>query len=71
MYTASTYTAINAPVTSAKSVGLLTLISAMIATRKQRAALATLDDAQLQDLGLSYAEAQAEAARPFWDLPAV
>ena len=36
---------------------------------RQRAALATLDDAALRDLGLTRAEARAEAARPFWDAP--
>jgi uncharacterized protein YjiS (DUF1127 family) len=32
----------------------------------QRRALAELDDAGLRDIGLTRAEAQAEAAVPFW-----
>lgn len=36
---------------------------------RQRRALAKMDNAQLVDLGLSRAEAQAEAARPLWDAP--
>lgn len=35
----------------------------------QRQALARLDDARLADLGLSRAEAEAEAARAPWDAP--
>ena len=36
---------------------------------RQRRALAKMDAAQLDDLGLTRSEAQAEAARPFWDAP--
>jgi uncharacterized protein YjiS (DUF1127 family) len=32
----------------------------------QRRALAELDDARLRDIGVTRAEAQAEAAMPFW-----
>jgi uncharacterized protein YjiS (DUF1127 family) len=32
----------------------------------QRRALAELDDDRLRDIGLTRAEAQIEAARPFW-----
>ena len=35
----------------------------------QRRRLATLDAAQLADLGLSAERAAAEARRPIWDLP--
>jgi uncharacterized protein YjiS (DUF1127 family) len=34
--------------------------------RAQRRALAELDDDRLRDIGLTRAEAQVEAARPFW-----
>lgn len=37
---------------------------------RQRRALAALDDHQLRDLGLTRAQAEAEAARPLWDAPA-
>lgn len=36
---------------------------------RQRRALAKMDNAQLVDLGLTRAEAQAEAKRPIWDAP--
>ncbi len=35
----------------------------------QRRALAKLDQAQLRDIGVSRAEAEAEVARPPWDAP--
>ncbi|MGF1501903.1 MAG: DUF1127 domain-containing protein [Paracoccaceae bacterium] len=38
--------------------------------RRQRRTLARLTDAQLRDIGVSRADADAEASRPFWDLPA-
>ena len=37
---------------------------------RQRRALAQLDAHRLDDIGLTRAEAQAEAARPIWDAPA-
>ena len=37
---------------------------------RQRRALATMDNRQLQDLGLTRAEALQEARRPVWDAPA-
>lgn len=36
---------------------------------RQRRALARLDDAALQDIGLTRREAQSEAERPIWDAP--
>lgn len=36
---------------------------------RQRRALRSLDARALTDLGLSRAEAEAEAARPVWDAP--
>lgn len=41
-----------------------------LAAHRQRQFLARLDDRTLQDIGLTRADALAEAARPFWDLPA-
>lgn len=41
-----------------------------IALRRSRRALAALDAAALRDVGISPADAQAEAARPIWDAPA-
>ena len=40
-----------------------------LAVWRQRRVLARLDDNVLKDIGISRAEAEAEAARPFWDLP--
>ncbi len=36
---------------------------------RQRRALSTLDDAALKDVGITRKEAEAEARRPFWDVP--
>ena len=49
---------------------LMTLLSAAFAAYRQRQVLARLDDRTLADIGLTRAEATAEAARPAWDLPA-
>jgi uncharacterized protein YjiS (DUF1127 family) len=37
--------------------------------RRQRRSLLSLSDHMLHDLGLSRADAEGEATRPFWDLP--
>jgi uncharacterized protein YjiS (DUF1127 family) len=42
----------------------------MVALRQQRHQLATLDTARLNDLGLSRQDAQREASRKPWDVPA-
>lgn len=49
---------------------VFTLIAQIIDTHSQRRALRTLDCDALNDLGLTYAEANREATRPFWDVPA-
>nr|WP_319250103.1 DUF1127 domain-containing protein [uncultured Celeribacter sp.] len=36
---------------------------------RQRRALANLSDEQLKDIGLSRADVEREAERPFWDAP--
>lgn len=41
----------------------------LIALRRQRVALANLDDTQLADIGLTRQEADQEAVRPIWDAP--
>ena len=43
-------------------------IALMLAHGRERAALARLDDAALRDIGLDRAGAEAEAARPFWEV---
>jgi uncharacterized protein YjiS (DUF1127 family) len=42
----------------------------MLAVWTQRRDLRALDDDALADIGLSRREAEREARRPFWDLPA-
>ncbi|MGR3505466.1 MAG: DUF1127 domain-containing protein [Paracoccaceae bacterium] len=44
-------------------------LSNMRAIRRQRVRLATLDQAALDDMGISRAMAETEAARPVWDVP--
>lgn len=41
-----------------------------LAMHRQRARLSQLDDHLLRDIGLTRAEAAAEASRPVWDAPA-
>ncbi len=47
--------------------GLLKLVNFWIDVAKQRRALAEMSDEQLRDIGIARHQAQAEAARPFWD----
>ncbi len=44
-------------------------LTGWIVLSRSRRQLAALTDAQLADIGLSRAQAQAEAARPVWDAP--
>jgi uncharacterized protein YjiS (DUF1127 family) len=46
--------------------GLIKTIAVWITRRRQRRALAQLDDHLLADVGLSREQARREAARPFW-----
>jgi uncharacterized protein YjiS (DUF1127 family) len=48
---------------------LITRLRHLYGIRRQRRALARLSKAQLQDIGVTRAQADAEAARPFWDAP--
>jgi uncharacterized protein YjiS (DUF1127 family) len=60
-------------VVPASRPGLLVLLARRAALwlelRRQRRRLLTLSDHMLHDLGLSRADAEGEAMRPFWDLP--
>jgi uncharacterized protein YjiS (DUF1127 family) len=49
--------------------GLFTLAARAAALHRQRAALRRLDDRALEDIGITRAEADAEAGRPVWDAP--
>ncbi len=44
-------------------------LALMAALRRQRRALAEMDETRLADLGISPDEARAEAARAAWDVP--
>jgi uncharacterized protein YjiS (DUF1127 family) len=57
------------PPASALARALRRLLSAA-ALRRQRARLSDLDPHILRDIGLSEGEAQAEARRSVWDVPA-
>jgi uncharacterized protein YjiS (DUF1127 family) len=48
---------------------LLLRLRHAFAMRRQRRALAALDDHMLADIGLSRSEAEAEAGLPLWDAP--
>jgi len=48
----------------------LTKLRLSLVVRRQRAALSKLDDAALADIGLTRSQADAEAKRPLWDVPA-
>lgn len=54
---------------SRKTTGLLAWILGSEARRRQRAALQSMTDSQLADIGLSRAEALIEADRMRWDAP--
>ena len=49
--------------------GIMRVLAAGLAVWSQRRALARLDDRALADIGLSRSQAEAEAARPLWDIP--
>ena len=57
--------ALTSPRKSRKQKGVLSYLE----LRRQRRALACMDTAQLNDLGLTREEAMIEAARPIWDAP--
>lgn len=50
--------------------GVIVRFAGLRALRRQRLALRDLDDYRLRDLGIDRAEAEAEARRPAWDVPA-
>lgn len=50
--------------------GFFSLLRYALEARKQRKMLEKLDETALCDIGLTRAEAEAEARRPIWDVPA-
>ncbi len=53
----------------ARPLRLFSLAFQVLGVLRQRRRLAELSDHQLVDIGITREEAQAEAARPIWDLP--
>ncbi len=49
---------------------LLSAARTAIGVWRQRRSLARLDATRLEDVGLTRAEAETEAGRPIWDVPA-
>ena len=58
-----------AQISRSRGTARLPFITTAFTVWTQRRALAKLDDARLNDLGISPQAATIEAARPFWDLP--
>ncbi|WP_095590396.1 DUF1127 domain-containing protein [Actibacterium ureilyticum] len=57
------------PARAAAAGGVLPRIYRAFAVAEQRHKLAQMDDARLADIGVTRAQARAEARRPFWDVP--
>ena len=63
-------TAARRPATAATGLTLLLdRFTAWLEVRRQRRHLLSMSDSMLRDIGLSRADAEREAGRPFWDLP--
>lgn len=63
------YTASHAVTRPRSAPNPVRFMFAAAAVYRQRRVLSRLDEAALRDLGLTRAEAEAEASRPFWDVP--
>ena len=62
-------TLVSRPATATYGFGLGALMR-MGAVARQRRALSQLDDSALRDMGLTREQANLEAGRPAWDVPA-
>ncbi len=56
--------------TTRKGTSPLSYLQSRLNLSRSRRALLSLSEAQLQDIGLTSAQARAEAKRPAWDIPA-
>ena len=57
------------PVTTSRRQGLFASIATAMRLQRSRRALGSLDASRLEDIGISRAEACAEARRAAWDAP--
>jgi uncharacterized protein YjiS (DUF1127 family) len=64
------YLDLSFPLNATRSGALFSVAMQAFALHRQRQALRRLDDRALADIGISRAEAEQEAARPIWDVPA-
>lgn len=55
--------------TAHASAGIFARLAALFGIAEQRHRLAHLDDAALNDIGITRAQALAESRRPMWDMP--
>jgi len=62
-------TQVNCRPAKGRTLSLFTRLIQVNALMRQRHALRNLDQARLEDLGLSREQADAEARRPIWDVP--
>jgi uncharacterized protein YjiS (DUF1127 family) len=62
--------ALSTPGSSTKWPGLIAHLRHLITLRRERRALAAMEDHMLKDIGLTRAEALEEAAQPLWAAPA-
>ena len=69
MSSCTTNTVASRPTLPAR-LAMVSLIGLAFAARRQRKALKALEDEALSDLGLTRTEAEAEANKPIWDVPA-
>jgi uncharacterized protein YjiS (DUF1127 family) len=58
------------PLAALRLFHLPTFIASRVALTRSRRSLRRLDDHLLRDIGLTRAEAEAEATRALWDAPA-
>ncbi len=56
-------------VSSVKGLTAKTSFAGFLGLARQRRQLRDLDTRMLEDIGLTYDAAMAEAKRPFWDVP--
>lgn len=64
----SAVTCTNAP-TQKRSFSLLAWISYVLQIRSERKVLAEMSDTQLNDIGVTPAQAHQESQKPIWDVP--